>query len=441
MSKDSRQRLFDNLRDSGGKVVPTSSLRRLQKTATIATRMGVGAVVGRLRGEEFSLAGLSPEAVAKIVESLGELKGVAMKVGQLLSYVDGTLPAEARQLLSVLQVMSQPTALSQIQTILAEDLGAGKRSLIARLEPLPVASASIGQVHRATRSNGVAVAVKVRHPGIEDAIHADFKSAAIAGIFARLAAPGVNIDDFLIEAETRFLEECDYGLEAKRQAQFRAFFVDDPAISIPEVHPDLCGPRVLTSTWHEGLALDAFLDTATFAAERIRASRALYEFYAGTLYRHGLFNADPHPGNLLFAPEGRVTVLDHGCVRQFDRDTVTWLARLSRSVRGENAGEIKESLSALGMSNPSLDFDVTRSILRAFYAPLMYPGRHAVEPEQAISLRQVTKLRRDLLRMRLPGKFMFLFRIRLGLYAVLAHIGAKLDWIALEEELSETARA
>jgi predicted unusual protein kinase regulating ubiquinone biosynthesis (AarF/ABC1/UbiB family) len=439
MPKDSRQQLLDNLRGKAGRRIPTSSLGRLQKTASAAARIGVGALAGRLRGEEFNLASLSPEAVAKLVESLGELKGVAMKAGQILSYVDGSLSTEARRLLAVLQVMSQPTAFAQIEQTVVQDLGGRARGLLARLDREAVASASIGQVHRALREDGTRVAVKVRHPGIEEAIRADFKTAAVGTLFAHLVAPGANVDEFVGEAETRFLEECDYALEARRQVRFSEIYAGHASITIPAVHLDLCGPRVVTSTWHDGDGLDAFLGKSAYAAERVRAARALYEFYVGTLYRNGIFNADPHPGNLLFAPDGRVTIFDHGCVREFDRDVVTWLARLSRAVRQDDAASIQAALAAIGMTEPARDFEVTRSVLRGFYAPLLEPGRHRVEPEQAISMGQVARLKKSLLRLHLPGKLMFLFRIRIGLYAVLARIGARLDWIELEEELADAA--
>jgi predicted unusual protein kinase regulating ubiquinone biosynthesis (AarF/ABC1/UbiB family) len=439
MAKDPLQQLLWNLRAKGGSPLPTSSLGRLQKTASAAARIGIGALAGRLRGEEFNIGSLPPEAVSRLVETLGELKGVAMKAGQILSYVDGSLSPEARRLLAVLQVMSQPTAFTHIQRIIVEDLGPRGRTLLARLEREPVASASIGQVHRAVREDGTRVAVKVRHPGIEEAIRADFKTAAIGTFFANLAVAGANVEGFVAEAEARFLEECDYRLEARRQIRFGEIFAGHASITIPAVHLDVCGPRVLTSNWHDGAGLDAFLDTAAYAAERVRAARALYEFYVGTLYRHGLFNADPHPGNLLFAPDGHVTILDHGCVREFAPDVVVCLARLSRAVRADDARDIQAALLALGVTDPARDFDVTRSILRGFYAPLLEPGRHRVEPDQAISMGQVAKLKKSLLRLRLPGKLMFLFRIRIGLYAVLARMGARLDWIELEEELADPA--
>lgn len=439
MANDRRQQLFDTLRSAGGKTLPTSSLARLHKTATAAARLGVGALAGKLRGEELSLSGLSPDAVAKLVESLGELKGLAMKAGQILSYVDASLSPEARRLLSVLQVMSQPTPLPQIELAIRGDLGARARSLLARLEAVPVASASIGQVHRSTLEDGTRVAVKVRHPGIEDAIRADLKAASIGSFFAHLAVPGANVEGFIAEAVARFLEECDYELEARRQIRFREIYKDHPAVSIPAIHRDYCGPRVLTSTWHDGLSLEDFLDKAKYEAEKVRAARALYEFYVGTLYRHGLFNADPHPGNLLFLPDGRVTILDHGCVREFASDVVVTLARLSRAVRVDDTAGMQSALLSLGAADPSRGFDITRSILRGFYAPLLESGRHRVQPDQAISMAQVVKLKKNLLRLRLPGKLMFLFRIRIGLYAVLARLGAKLDWVALEEELADPA--
>jgi predicted unusual protein kinase regulating ubiquinone biosynthesis (AarF/ABC1/UbiB family) len=434
MATDTTQALMDSLRRKGGKSLATSPLARLQKTAAVAARVGLGALAGGLRGNGFG--SLSPQAVAKMVESFGELKGVAMKVGQTMSYVDATLSPESRRLLSVLQVMSQPSDFSRIRRTIEEDLGVRGRGLLARLEREPVASASIGQVHRSILDDGTSVAVKVRHPGIEEAIRSDFKGAALGIFFAHLAAPGLAVEEMLVEAETRFLEECDYALEASRQERFREIVAASPSVSVPVVHRVVCGPRVLTSTWHDGLGLDAFVAAAPFAAERVRACRGLFEFYVGTLYRHGLFNADPHPGNLLFNGDGRVTILDHGCVRAFEPAQVNALLQLSRAVRSDNGRAMQDALAALGMAEPGEDFDVTRTLVRGLFAPMFLPGQHRIEPEQAMSMRQVAKLRRGLLRVRLPGRLLFLFRARVGLYAVLANIKAKLDWIELEEELA-----
>ena len=439
MSKDPLQQLQEllaHLRADEGAPIPTSALGRLRRTMGAGARAGLGALAGRLRGGELNLGSLSPEAMAKLVESFGELKGVAMKVGQIFSYVDGSLAPEARALLAVLQLHSQPTPFAQIEQIIREDLGARGQPLLERIEREPVASASIGQVHRATREDGTRVAVKVRHPGIEEAIRADFKSAAIGKVMASIVAPGVNAAEMIDEAQARFLEECDYVLEAHRQRRFVELFAGHASIRIPAVHLDWSGPRVLTTTWHDGAGLEDFLAAPAPREARERAARSLYEFYVGALYRYRLFNADPHPGNLLFAPDGSVTILDHGCVREFDAESVLSLVRLSRAVRADDSLGIQAALGAIGMPKPARDFEVTRGLLRSFYDPLLVAGRHAIKPDRAVAMVETVKIKRSLARMRLPGKLMFLFRIRFGLYAVLARIGAELDWAALEDELA-----
>jgi predicted unusual protein kinase regulating ubiquinone biosynthesis (AarF/ABC1/UbiB family) len=436
LSNDPLELLLEHLRANEGAPIPTTSLGRLRRTAAVGARVGLGALAGRLRGGELNLSSLSPEALARLVESFGELKGVAMKAGQILSYVDGSLDPEARALLAVLQRHAQPTPFTQIARIIEEDLGARGRALLGRLEREPVATASIGQVHRATLEDGAPIAVKVRHPGIDAAIRADFKTAAIGKVMAHTVAPGVNVAEVLEEAEARFLEECDYSLEARRQVRFVELYAGHRSITIPQVHLDLCGPRVLTTSWHDGAGLEAFLAAPPSTEARERAATSLYEFYVGTLYRHGLFNADPHPGNFLFSADGRATILDHGCVREFERDEVAALIRLSRAVRRDDARDIQAALADIGMPKPREHFDVTRGLLRGFYAPLLIPGRHAVKPDRAVAMVETVKLKRSLLRMRLPGKLMFLFRIRFGLYAVLSRLGAELDWAALEDELS-----
>lgn len=436
MAKDPLLELLERLRAGVGAPISTSPLGRLRRTASAGARAGLGMLFGRLRGDELNLGALSPEALARLVESFGQLKGVAMKAGQILSYVDGSVSPEARQLLAVLQRHSQPTPFADVEQTVREDLGPRAKALLARLEREPVATASIGQVHRAVREDGTRVAVKVRHPGIEAAIRADFRTAALGKFMAGALAPGVDVGELLAEAQERFLEECDYALEARRQQRFADLYAGHARIHIPAVHADWCGPRVLTTTWHDGLGLEPFLAATGPGEERERAARTLYEFYVGTLYRHGLFNADPHPGNLLFEADGRATFLDHGCVRQFEPKVVAALVCLARAVRADDAMATQAALAGIGMPEPRADFEVTRRLLRGFYAPLLAPGRHAVAADRAVPMHETVQLKKTLMRLRLPGKLLFLFRIRFGLYAVLARIGAELDWAALEDELS-----
>ena len=367
---------------------------------------------------------------------MGELKGIAMKMGQILSYMDTTLPAEARELLSILQAHSQPTPFPTIESILREDFGPRANVLLAELVRAPVATASIGQVHRARLPDVGDVAVKIRHPGIEAAIRADFRSATIGKAMARLLAPDSSIDGFVAEAEARFLEECDYTAERTRQSRFAALYAGHPTLVIPAVHDAWCSDRVLTTSWHSGIGLDAFTRRAT-QEQRDAAGRVLYEFYLGSLYRYGLFNADPHPGNLSFLDDGRLVIFDHGCVREFDTATVASIAELSRALRADDDVAVRSSLESLGVERPDgPGFDVTRQMLRAFFAPVLRAGVRPMDAAVSLQAKELFRTKRAMMQLQLPGKLLFLLRIRFGLYAVLARIGASLDWQALEIDAS-----
>jgi predicted unusual protein kinase regulating ubiquinone biosynthesis (AarF/ABC1/UbiB family) len=433
MSDDGDPRLLEALmaalRENEGAAVPTTSLGRLRRTAGAALRLGTGRL---LHG-----AALDPHTVSKLVLALGELKGTAMKLGQIMSYLGTDLPSPVRRQLAVLQRSSQPTAYAKIEAVLREDLGPRAEPLLERLERAPAAAASIGQVHRGRLPDGTRVAVKVRHPGIDQAIRADFKSAQVGKVLGSLLVPGANVQEMISEAEERFLEECDYGAELRRQEQFRALYAGHDTLVVPRGYAEWSGQRVLTSQWLDGRRLEE-VSTAATQLERDRYGRALYEFYIGSLYRHGLFNADPHPGNLIFTGDGTVAVLDYGCVREFDLQAVRLLADLSLAVRQDDAVGIRRALVGLGTKEPEAGpgFDVTRRLLRSFFAPALVVGVHRIAPEANFDLRKIVADKRNLGKLRLPGKLLFLFRIRFGLHAVLSTLGAQIDWRALEAELA-----
>jgi len=354
-----------------------------------------------------------------------------MKVGQILSYLDTPLPEETRRVLAVLQVKSQPTPFEKIEKIIREDFGSRAGDLLSRMDRVPVSTASIGQVHRAG-----GLAVKVLHPGIEQAIRSDFKAAAAGRTIARLIMPGGDIDSLIDEAREAFLAECDYLAERRWQERFAALHVDNPDVSIPAVHGEWCSRRVITTTWVDGMRFDDFAANASQAA-RDRAGRALYDFYVGSVYRHGLFNADPHPGNLLFSQDGRLTVLDYGCVREFDERMRAGIQALSRAVRADDGPAIRRALVELGGVQPDdRSFPHTRSMLRGFFGPTLERGPHRIESGFNADMRTILVDKRAVLRMRLPGRLLFLFRIRFGLHSELARLRSVVDWAALETGLA-----
>jgi predicted unusual protein kinase regulating ubiquinone biosynthesis (AarF/ABC1/UbiB family) len=408
--------------------LPTSRLGRFGRTASAALRTA-RLLVGR-RGE----GELDPEAIARIVASIGQLKGIAMKVGQIASYVDVTLPEELQRSLAVLQTHAQPMPVETVRGILEAELGERGRVLSTTLEPVPIAAASIGQVHRARLPDGTGVAVKVQYPGIERAIESDFSPTAIGTRIGSLFYPGAEIEAFVAEARTRFLEECDYVHEAAAQGRFARLFRGHPVIAVPDVHGDYGSRRVLTSTWVDGKSFDLFLETGPSRESRDRIGKALFTFYVGSIFTHGLYNCDPHPGNYLFPPDGRIAVLDYGCTREFPPTFVEKLARLTRAVHDDDRDALERSFVELGMVRRGrrYDFDTARSLVRAFHGPMLRDEEQAIELGAAMGLREVYEGKRELLRLSLPGEFLFLLRIRFGLMGVLARLGARANWRRLE---------
>jgi predicted unusual protein kinase regulating ubiquinone biosynthesis (AarF/ABC1/UbiB family) len=424
---DAVTRLLTVLASSNG-AVPTSMLGRARRVGAAALRTGSAALLGRWRG-----GNIDTKSLEKLALSLGELKGIAMKLGQILSYLDTPLPEEARRVLSVLQERSQPIPFDRIEAIVREDFKERAPELLATLDRTPVATASIGQVHRAHVS-GVDVAVKALHPGIEQAIRSDFRAANAGKLLARMIMPGGEVDAVIEEAREAFLAECDYQAERKWQERFGELYRSYPGIRVPSVHPEWCSARVITTTWQTGMRFDDFALRAEQPA-RDHAGRSLYEFYVGSVYRYGLFNADPHPGNLLFQDDGHLTVLDYGCVREFDPGMRRSIARLSRAVRADDTSAIRSSLVALGGADPNdRVLPTTRSLLRGFFGPVLTPGPHRVDAGFNSDLRVILNDKLGVMRMRLPGRLLFLFRIRFGLHSELARLGSVADWQAIEEQ-------
>ncbi len=413
----------------------TSSLGRLWRGGR--TALGLGSQLWRSqRGDALDV-----EAIAQAVRSLGELRGVAMKLGQMLSYVDHSVPAELRSLLALLQSHAPTTPFPQVAATLRTSLGEERAAaLLAGLAEVPLAVASIGQVHRGRLPDGRDVVVKVLHPGIADAIAADFRSAALGQVVAAIVGTA-SVPEMIAEARSAFLEECDLGREAKQQARFFALFAADPTIVIPGVEPEYSAAGVLVSQYLPGLGLEDFLARGPSQAERDRAGQALFRFWLRTLYSDGLFHADPHPGNFAFRQDGRIVLYDFGCVRSFDPHLRQGFARLAEATRRDDPAAMAEALAAIGSRPPqSADSQArVRRLLRGFFAPLLRVGRRAIALDEGAEGREVLKDKRAILDLGLPARTLFLFRLRFGLYAVLARLGAEADWSSIEQRWAEEA--
>ena len=431
---DKTSRFLDRLRSESRQGVGRG-LHRMARVVRGGAGLAQTILTRSRQGQESPLSEHDLAKLEALVARLGDLKGLPMKLGQIMSYLELDLPEEARRLLAYLQKQSPGTPFAKVEETLRADLGGRAGDLLSSLERSPVSIASIGQVHRAKLPDGTEVAVKVRHPEMDTAIRADFRAANVGTRMAGLVLPGMGATarDFVVELEARLLEECDYQLEAERQRLFGSIFAGHPTILVPAVHDEWCGPRVLTTTWQTGRDFETLCATAS-QEERNRVGAALFDFYVGTLYRRGLFHADPHPGNYEFCPDGRVVIFDYGCVRVFEPGVARSFAELADAVRADNRARTVSALRGLG-AEPSADdaaYAHLRQLLRSFFAPMLQSGARPIDGRIIVDFKKMTQDKLAIARLRLPGRLVFLFRIRFGLYAVLSRLKAVCDWSEME---------
>jgi predicted unusual protein kinase regulating ubiquinone biosynthesis (AarF/ABC1/UbiB family) len=281
------------------------------------------------------------QAADQILTVLGTMKGPAMKVGQLLAFVDlGILPKSVRphfqRKLAALCDTAPEIPWPRMRPVLEASLGRGLAEVFAHIDPAPIGAASIGQVYRATLHDGRDVAVKVQYPGIAAAARADLKNLAIVLRLGQSLAPSIDMRALATELTDRFTEELDYVREAANAREIADVYAGHPFIAVPEPVDELCGPQVVVTHFAAGLGFDAL--RALPQHDRDRAGEMIVRFYFGSLFRRGCFSGDPHPGNLVWQPDGRLAFLDFGSYQRLDASRIELLIAGLRAA-GEGRGD------------------------------------------------------------------------------------------------------
>ena len=252
-----------------------------------------------------------------VAQQLGEMKGVLMKAGQLVSFIFETLPEDAQAALATLQADAAPMAPSLAAGVVESELGQSPERAFLDWGDLPVAAASIGQVHRAVSHDGLDVAVKVQYPGVDAAIESDLDAAEVMyAMFSAMMLKGLDAKGLVDELRARMREELDYRIEAANVQEFASMYAGHPWVRIPRVVPELSTRKLLTTEWVEGISFDEFRKTASPVTKQ-RAGEVIWRYAQHAVIRHGAFNGDPHPGNYKFHHDGSVTFLDYGLVKRW----------------------------------------------------------------------------------------------------------------------------
>ncbi len=322
--------------------IPTSRVGRTAKIGGLAAGQAIRQAGTRAanvaRNEEQRQAALERrhiEAAEQIVTALGTMKGAAMKVGQVMSFLDvGLVPEEYRdefqRKLAALRDAAPTVSFRDMRKVIEGDLEEKLGDVFDDFDEDPIAAASIGQVYRATLHDGRRVAVKVQYPGVAAAVRADMQNLGLILRLAKRIAPGMDPQAIGNEIRERIHEELDYELEAQNQRRIARIFRGHPFIAVPEVVTSLSRERVLVSEYMEGTGFEELKQYPQ--EDRDRIGEILFRFYFGCLYRHHQFSGDPHPGNSMLLPDGRVAFMDFGLFKRMPPGTVELEITVARAV-------------------------------------------------------------------------------------------------------------
>ena len=419
---------------------------RLARLGSLGARLSasrVGATLRRLfasRDRRVRIDEARRHADAALVtQTMGEMKGALMKLGQMLSFIHDDIPVEYRAALASLQAAAPPMDFALLRDVAENELGKPLERAFARFEAAPLASASIGQVHRARLPDGREVVVKIQYPGVAEAIAADLANASVLYRFVGMMYPALDPKPVVEELRSRITEELDYAREAVNQAKFATRWAGHPFVRIPAVVGSHSTARVLTSELASGRRFIEALDAPQEL--RDRWGEVIYRFVFSSIIRAGMFNGDPHPGNYLFGDDGAVTFLDFGCVKYFpDAMLRDWRALVRAHLGGEPA-TFRKQLVTLGFfpESSSLDADRLFKYFGFFYEPFSRDRTFTFTKEYtARSLRMVfapdgefTGMTKQ---MNMPPDFVFVNRIQWGVYSILSSLRASGNFHRIHRE-------
>lgn len=373
--------------------IPKGKLARGSIAGITAAKLGAGHLKHKVKRPFLSAKQhqknthkLNDESADILFKALTKLRGTALKIAQMIGMEQGLLPDAYLQELEKSFYRVPPLNRVLVRKLIMNAFNKSPEKLFAQFEPQAFAAASLGQVHRATHSNGDKLAVKVQYPGIGVSIESDL---AIMRTLARGLPDTRLLLRSLQEIESRLKEEVDYCMEARNTQWFRQN-VTLSGINIPLVYPELSSQHVLTTEYFQGYHLHDWLATQPSRATRNKAAQLLYDFFVHTSQDLRHLHADPNPGNYLFHEDGSVSVLDFGCTRKLSEQSTAVFPDLLRAYINDDAEALFSAYKNLGMSIEPFNAELYQRVLQPFGQWLALPfktdsfdfGKHATYSQQ-----------------------------------------------------------
>jgi predicted unusual protein kinase regulating ubiquinone biosynthesis (AarF/ABC1/UbiB family) len=339
--------------------IPTSRVRRSATVGALAAgeaakQLGTRAanVARGKEAAERAMARRQVQTAKQIVAALGAMKGAAMKIGQVMSFLDvGLVPAEYRdefqRELAKLRDAAPTVSFKQMRAVIEQELEEPIDAVFESFDSEPIAAASIGQVYRARlREDGREVAVKVQYPGVAAAVRADLQNLEMIMRLIKRMTPKLDARAVAGEVKARIGDELDYELEAQNQRMFARIYAGHPFIYVPAVITELSRERVLVTEYVTGTGFEEIKRYGQ--ARRDRIGEIIFRFFLGSMYRHRRFSGDPHPGNFLLLDDGRMAFLDFGLFKHIDESAVEVELAAQRAVTEGDAPRLHRLLAEGG---------------------------------------------------------------------------------------------
>lgn len=418
--------------------------RILSKAGRYANLSGamVG-LAGRLAGEKFLNIKIDRDIHSdQLMKALGNLKGPIMKVGQILATIPEALPPEYARAFQELQSNAPSMGWPFVKRRMKAELGAEWQEKFSDFPREAAAAASLGQVHKATTTDGMTVACKLQYPDMASAVEADLKQ--LQWIFSLYRQYDKSIETAQIQEELgdRLKEELDYKLEARHQKLYAHLLRDEPDIHVPIVVDDLSTKRLLTTQWHDGRKMLDFKDASL--EDRNRIAMNMFRAWYVPLYYTGVIHGDPHLGNYSVRDDLSINLLDFGCVRVFRPEFVGGVIDLYRALQTNDRDLAVHAYETWGFGNLNNEMIDVLNIWAGFlYQPILDDNIRTIgETNNGMYGRETArdvhqKLRELGAGVSVPREFVFMDRAALGLGSVFIHLKAEINWYRLFNEMIE----